>query len=30
MVSDFIVADSSEQKEFIDKKIEENQILLLK
>lgn len=28
MVSDFIVADSNEQKEFIDKKIEENQILL--
>lgn len=28
MLSDFIVADSSEQKEFIDKKIEENQILL--
>lgn len=28
MVSDFIVADSSEQKEFIDKKIEENEILL--
>lgn len=28
MVSDFIVADSSEEKEFIDKKIEENEILL--